>query len=63
MIFVHFHKSYSRYDDNLSLLIKTANNHQERTLSPTIINTFKNCKEEREREVETKSKMMMAATY
>ena len=47
--------SYSLNGDNLIFLIKTDNAHKERTLLPTIINTFEKCKGEG-REVETESK-------
>ena len=46
MVFVHLHKSCLGNSDNLILSMKTGNAHKERTLSPTIINTFKKCKGE-----------------
>ena len=63
MFFVNLHKSCSRNGDNLILLIKIGNAHKERSLSLTINNTSKKCKEEREWEAKTKSKMMVAAKW
>ena len=46
MLFVHLHESYLHNGDNLIIIFKTGKAFKEEMLSPTIINTFKNCKGE-----------------
>ena len=55
---MHIHISCTRNDDNLILLIKTANAHKRRILPQTIIDT---CKRYKEKGIQTQSKMIMAA--
>ena len=44
LFFMHFHNSCTCNSDYFIFLIKTGNNHKERMLSQTIINTFKKYK-------------------
>ena len=51
---------YTNNGDHLDLLIETGNAHEERMLPKTAIINFKKCEEG---EIETQSKMMLAAKW